>query len=139
MCTGTARRTAPTTAVSLSGPLGSEAPPPRRLPTAAGHPTPANWIKLTGEAQTGDHPSTPEPSRTAPHLRPENPALGDGTMTWLDTPVGVLAFRRDPGFVCVVNLSGEAYPLPDHSSVLRASGPVEDGVLTPDQAAWLAV
>ncbi|WP_200309636.1 alpha-amylase family glycosyl hydrolase, partial [Streptomyces adelaidensis] len=102
-------------------------------------PQPANWNQLTAEAQTGDETSMLELYRTALRLRREIPALGDGTMTWLDTPAGVLAFRRDPGFVCVVNLSGEAYQLPGHTSVLLAGGPIEDGVLTPDQAAWLAV
>jgi alpha-glucosidase len=39
----------------------------------------------------------------------------------------------------VVNLSAEPYPLPDHTSVLPASGPVEGGALAPDQAVWLEV
>ncbi|WP_369224126.1 glycoside hydrolase family 13 protein [Streptomyces sp. R39] len=102
-------------------------------------PQPPNWGERSVEAQTGDETSMLELYRTALRLRRENPALGDGTMTWLDSPAGVLAFRRGLGFVCVVNLSGEAYPLPEHSSVLLAGGPVEDGVLAPDQAAWLAV
>lgn len=76
--------------------------------------------------------------RTALRLRRENPALGDGTMTWLDAPAGVLAFSRDPGFVCIVNLSTKAYRLPEHTSVLLTSEPVGDGSLAPDQAAWLA-
>lgn len=77
--------------------------------------------------------------RTALRLRRENPALGDGTLTWLDVPAGVLALRRDPGFVCVINLSTEPYPLPAHTSILLTSEPIEDGRLAPDQAAWLAV
>lgn len=77
--------------------------------------------------------------RTALRLRREHPALGDGTMTWLETSEGVLAFSREPGFVCVVNLSAEPCPLPDHTSVLLASGPLEGAVLAPDQAAWLTV
>jgi alpha-glucosidase len=77
--------------------------------------------------------------RTALRLRREHPALGDGTMTCLDAPGGVLAFRREPGFVCVVNLSDEAYQLPDHTAILLTSGPIEDDRLAPDQAAWLTV
>ncbi len=76
--------------------------------------------------------------RRALHLRRDLPALGEGDMTWLDAPAGVLAFSREPGFVCVVNLSAEPYRLPEHSSVLLASGPVEDGLLPQDQAVWLA-
>jgi len=58
-------------------------------------------------------------------------------MTWLDTPPDILAFHRDPGLVCVLNLSDEAYRLPDRTTVLLASGPVEDGLLEPDHAVWL--
>ncbi|WP_216589603.1 hypothetical protein [Streptomyces brasiliscabiei] len=73
-------------------------------------------------------------------VRHEHSALGAGTLTWLDeVPAGVLAFRRDPGFVCVVNLSTEPYQLPDHTRVLLSSGPVEDHRPAPDQAARLAV
>nr|AGS50006.1 alpha-glucosidase [uncultured bacterium esnapd26] len=100
-------------------------------------PQPANWGERSVEAQTGDETSMLELYRRALRLRRDNPALGDGSMIWLDAPAGVLAFSRDPGFSCVVNLSNEAYQLPDHTSILLASGPVEDGLLGPDQAAWL--
>ncbi|MEV0470184.1 alpha-amylase family glycosyl hydrolase, partial [Streptomyces prunicolor] len=102
-------------------------------------PQPAGWNGLTAEAQTGDPASMLELYRTALRLRRAHPALGDGALTWLDAPPGVLAFRRDPGFVCVVNLSATPYPLPDHSAVLLASAPVEDGVLATDHAVWLDV
>ncbi|MGW2645449.1 glycoside hydrolase family 13 protein [Streptomyces sp. NPDC001393] len=102
-------------------------------------PQPADWAARTVEAQTGDDTSMLELYRSALHRRREHPALGDGTLTWLDAPAGVLAFRRDPGFTCVVNLSTESYPLPDHTAILLTSGPVENGRLGPDQAAWLAV
>ncbi|WP_433452433.1 glycoside hydrolase family 13 protein [Streptomyces sp. CA-142005] len=102
-------------------------------------PQPADWAAYTVEAQTGDETSMLELYRAALLRRREHPALGDGTLTWLDAPTGVLAFRRDPGFVCVVNLSTEPYPLPDHTAVLLTSGPVENGHLAPDQAAWLTV
>lgn len=36
---------------------------------------------------------------------------------------GVLAFHRDPGLVCVVNLSTETFQLPDHTTILLANGP----------------
>ncbi|WP_416986563.1 DUF3459 domain-containing protein [Streptomyces sp. T028] len=49
----------------------------------------------------------------------------------------MLAFHRAPGLVCVLNLSDEAHRLPDRTTVLLASGPVEDGLLEPDHAAWL--
>ncbi|WP_328342020.1 glycoside hydrolase family 13 protein [Streptomyces violaceus] len=102
-------------------------------------PQPARWAEHTVESQTGDPASMLELYRAALRVRRDHPALGDGTMTWLDTPDGVLAFTRDPGFVCVVNLSAEPYELPGHSGLLLSSGPLENGRLGPDQAVWLAV
>ncbi len=102
-------------------------------------PQPTNWGERSVETQTGDETSMLELYRTALRLRREHPALGDGTLTWLDTPGGVLAFRREPSFVCVVNLSDEAYQLPNHTTILLTSGPIEDDRLAPDQAAWLTV
>jgi alpha-glucosidase len=60
-------------------------------------------------------------------------------MTWLDAPEGVLAFSREPGFVCAVSLSAEPYELPAHSGLLLAGGPLKNGRLEPDQAVWLAL
>jgi len=75
-------------------------------------------------------------------------ALGSGTdggdaMRWLDAPDDALFFARDPGFVFAVNLGASAVPLPPHSAVLLASGPLgaDDGglvTLPGDTAAWLA-
>jgi alpha-glucosidase len=100
-------------------------------------PQTANWNQLTVEAQTGHETSVLELHRTALRIRRDHDALGDGTMTWLDTPAGVPAFRRDPGFVCLVHLSSEAYPLPEHTATVLASSTVADGLLEPDHAVWL--
>ncbi|MEU0169490.1 glycoside hydrolase family 13 protein [Streptomyces iakyrus] len=102
-------------------------------------PQPDDWAGLCVETQTGDPASMLELYRAALRIRRDHPALGDGGMTWLDTPEGVLAFRREPGFVCVVNLSNAPYELPAHTALLLAGGPVEGGVLEPDRAVWLAV
>ncbi|MFG2402193.1 glycoside hydrolase family 13 protein [Streptomyces lydicus] len=102
-------------------------------------PQPAQWKDLSVAAQTGDPASMLELYRSALHLRRDHPALGEGDLTWLDAPAGVLAYRREPGFGCVVNLSPEPYALPAHEAVLLASGPVEDGRLAPDHAVWLAM
>ncbi|MFI9354721.1 glycoside hydrolase family 13 protein [Streptomyces lydicus] len=102
-------------------------------------PQPAHWKDLSVAAQTGDPASMLELYRRALHLRRDHPALGEGDLTWLDAPAGVLAYRREPGFVCIVNLSPEPYALPAHEAVLLASGPVEDGRLAPDHAVWLAM
>ncbi|MER7400243.1 glycoside hydrolase family 13 protein [Streptomyces sp. NPDC000151] len=102
-------------------------------------PQPPEWGELSVAAQEGDEDSMLALYRRALRLRRDHPALGDGTLTWLDAPDGVLALRREPGFLCVVNLSAEPYTLPAHETVLLASGPLADGRLAPDQAVWLAL
>ncbi|MGW3149635.1 MULTISPECIES: glycoside hydrolase family 13 protein [Streptomyces] len=101
-------------------------------------PQPVGWGERSVEAQTGDDTSMLELYRTALRLRREHPALGDGGLTWLDAPTGVLTFRREPGFVAAVNLSSTSYRLPDHTTILLASGSVEGGLLAPDEAVWLS-
>ena len=77
--------------------------------------------------------------RTALHLRRADPALGDGTLRWLDAPEGVLAFAREPGFTCIVNVSGPPVPLPDEAVLLLASGPLGARQEVPsDTAVWLS-
>ncbi|MGW0242918.1 glycoside hydrolase family 13 protein [Micromonospora chalcea] len=100
-------------------------------------PQPADWKDRTVRAQTGDPHSMLELYRAALTLRRAEPALGDGTLTWLPAPDGVLAFAREPGFTCVVNLGGAAVPLPAHDELLLASGPLDDDRLPPDTAVWL--
>ncbi|GGW62099.1 DUF3459 domain-containing protein [Streptomyces xantholiticus] len=77
--------------------------------------------------------------RRALQLRREHPALGDGTLTWLDMPPGVLGLRRDPRFVCVVNLSDQPCRLPEHKSAVLSSSPTDDGLPAPDTAVWLSL
>ncbi|MEU0081803.1 glycoside hydrolase family 13 protein [Micromonospora tulbaghiae] len=100
-------------------------------------PQPADWKDRTVRAQTGDPHSMLELYRAALKLRRAEPALGDGTLTWLPAPHGVLAFAREPGFTCLVNLGGAAVPLPAHDELLLASGPLDDDRLPPDTAVWL--
>ncbi|KXK60541.1 alpha-glucosidase [Micromonospora rosaria] len=100
-------------------------------------PQPADWKDRTARAQAGDPHSMLELYRTAIALRRAEAALGDGDLTWLPAPDGVLALRRDPGVTCLVNLSGAAVPLPPHRGLLLASGPLDDDRLPPDTAVWL--
>jgi alpha-glucosidase len=77
--------------------------------------------------------------RQALRLRHEHPALGDGTLRWLVAPAGILMFARDPGFVCVVNLSDAPVPVPG-GEVMLASGPLTDERALPaDSAVWLSL
>jgi alpha-glucosidase len=102
-------------------------------------PQPESWKELTAEIQENDQGSMLELYRAALRLRHGHPALGEGDLRWHETPEGVLVFSRTPGFTCAVNLSGEPYPLPAHTGVLLASGPLDGDTLQDDTAAWLTV
>ncbi|MGZ4251475.1 MAG: glycoside hydrolase family 13 protein, partial [Solirubrobacteraceae bacterium] len=70
-------------------------------------PQPVSWLALTVASQTSAAGSMLELYRRALQIRRARPGLGDGTLSWLDPPAGALAFARDRGFVCVVNVSGD--------------------------------
>lgn len=105
-------------------------------------PQPEVWRALSVEAQTGDPRSTLELYRAALRLRRELPGLGDGAMTWLEAPEGVLAFAR-PGFVCTANTTGGDAELPVPGRPVLGTAPVEftgGRVRLPaDSCVWWAV
>jgi alpha-glucosidase len=98
-------------------------------------PQPADWGALTVAAQEADTSSMLHLYRTALRIRRER--LGDGTLTWIPLGESVLAFRRESGLTCVVNLGAEPVRLPEHEHLLLASGPAAGGLLPPDTAVWL--
>ncbi|MGH3390829.1 MAG: glycoside hydrolase family 13 protein [Actinomadura sp.] len=98
-------------------------------------PQPADWSDRTVEAQTGDSGSMLTLYRAA--LRIRGAELGDGTLTWRPAGDDVLAFGRESGLTCVVNVGRESVRLPDHERVLLASGPLDGGRLPADTTAWL--
>ncbi|WP_256103961.1 glycoside hydrolase family 13 protein [Streptomyces sp. ODS05-4] len=101
-------------------------------------PQPAGWDAYAADRQAADPDSMLTLYRTALALRRAEPALGDGPLTWLPAPEGVLAFRRSPDLLCLVNLGPGPAPLPPHTAALLASGPLdEDGALPADTAVWL--
>jgi alpha-glucosidase len=103
-------------------------------------PQPDWFARWAADVESGDPGSTLELVRGALERRRDLPALGEGTLTWLSAPGdAVLGFRRDPGFVCLVNLSDDAVALPPHQRVLLTSGPLDGGLLPADTAVWLAV
>jgi alpha-glucosidase len=103
-------------------------------------PQPRSWAALAAESQSGDAGSMLELYRRALQIRREHAALGDGSLRWLDASEGVIAFARDPGFVCIVNLSGDPANGPDGAEMLLASGPLTDrGELPANTAAWYAI
>ncbi|HET7723792.1 MAG TPA: glycoside hydrolase family 13 protein [Propionibacteriaceae bacterium] len=101
-------------------------------------PQPAQWGELSIEAQEGDPSSTLELYRRALEVRRTHPALGDGTLDWVDAGPDVLAFRRSPGFECRVNLGPEPVSLPE-GEVLVASDDVSGRTLPTDAAVWRQV
>jgi len=106
-------------------------------------PQPADWAGLTVERQQADPASMLALYRAALELRRDRPELGDGTMAWIDTDGDLLAFRRAPGFVCVVNVGDEPAAPPDavrDGSLLLSSDPLNaDGSLPGATSAWYAV
>ena len=103
-------------------------------------PQPAGWSQLSVEAQEHDPDSMLTLYRRALQQRRELPALGAGTardVHWVDMGAHVVAFTRDPRFMCVLNVGPEPLPLP-YGELLLASDPVFDGGELPqDTAAWL--
>ncbi|WP_128381662.1 glycoside hydrolase family 13 protein [Streptomyces cavernae] len=105
-------------------------------------PQPREWGELSVEAQTGVTGSTLELYRSALAVRHEHPDLGAGdSVTWLEAPEGVLAFRRGE-FVCTANTNGTAVRIPGYGRVLVSSTEVvvTDGEfeLPADTTVWWA-
>ncbi|HET8780030.1 MAG TPA: DUF3459 domain-containing protein, partial [Agromyces sp.] len=100
-------------------------------------PQPAEWAALTVQAQEADPASMLWLYRQALRIRKREPALGDGSLTWLPSDPTALVFRRGDDLVSVTNLGAEPVPLPDHDRILLASAPLVGGMLPPDSTAWL--
>jgi len=110
-------------------------------PAAPWLPQPPEWGRYSVGPQLADEHSFLSLYRAALRLRRDHPALGRGTLRWLDpdpeTP-DLLCFAREPGFVFAANFGAAPAPLPAHGEILLASGPVTSGSLPPDTAAWLS-
>ncbi|HSJ60195.1 MAG TPA: DUF3459 domain-containing protein, partial [Jiangellaceae bacterium] len=92
------------------------------------------------QAQQYDSGSMLNLYKEALRLRRDMRALGLGSMEWLPGHgEEVLAFRREPDFACVVNLGAAPVKLLEHNRVRLSSAPLDDGLLPPDAAVWLAV
>jgi alpha-glucosidase len=99
-------------------------------------PQPAGWRDRTVESESDDAGSMLSLYRTVLALRHREASLGDGPMTWLPAPEGVLAFDRG-GVACVANISPTPVDLPAHTEILLTSAPLTNNKLPPDAAAWL--
>jgi len=96
-------------------------------------PQPANWDSYARSEQRGVEGSTLELYRQAIATRREL-GLATGTLEWLPSAPGVLAFRS-AGVTVIANTSPAAVPLPE-GEVLLSSGPV-DGEIPGDTTVWL--
>ncbi|WP_456286064.1 glycoside hydrolase family 13 protein [Microbacterium sp. JZ70] len=98
-------------------------------------PQPAEWRALARDVQRDDPASTLSLYRDLLRLRREE-SLASGDLEWVDGwPTHVLAFRN--GRVTVIaNTGSEDVPAPEGMRVLCASGPLGEGVVPADTAAW---
>lgn len=98
-------------------------------------PQPATWGERTASAQDTDPESVLALYRNALRLRRTTFAVA-GELGWLDSPAGVLSFRRG-GLGCIVNTGVEAFELPGGAEILLSSGPLTGATLPGDTAVWL--
>jgi alpha-glucosidase len=103
-------------------------------PGPAWLPQPAAWAALARAAQRDDPHSTLALYQAALRVRAE--LGGDGTLEWLERGPQRLVFRRQSGLICAVNFGPIPAGLPA-GDVLITSGPIDDGRLPTDTAAWI--
>ena len=105
-------------------------------------PQPLDWAPLTVQAQERSATSSLSFFRSALAARRDLiPRLDDG-IEFVEAPEGVLAFRREPGFACVLNCGDtplDLASLEDLGGLRVTSGSTEEavgGTLGPNTAAW---
>ena len=116
-------------------------PPFGFSPAAAGTepwlPQPADWARLTVQAQQADPSSMLWLYKQALRIRKTLNRASATAFSWRESAPDVLAFDRGAHFVSVTNLSPRSVQLPDGAGILLASSPLENGMLPPDSTAWL--
>jgi alpha-glucosidase len=99
---------------------------------------PPDYGTLTVAEQLEDTGSTLSLVRRALELRRSHPGFAGTELEWFGAPDGCLAFRRSGStLVCALNTSDDSVVLPP-GELLLSSGPLEEGLLPPDTAVWLA-
>jgi alpha-glucosidase len=99
-------------------------------------PQPAEWARLSVEAEAGDPASMLELYRAALRLRRTHPGLAGDRFRWLESADGVLAFERGPGFVCIVNITDAPVALAGDRTTLVRSDDGDADDLPADAAIW---
>jgi len=88
------------------------------------------------DKQLADPSSTLAFFRRAIELRRDRTEFSGPQVEWLDAPADGLVFQLSSGLVCALNAGRRATTLPD-GEILLATGPLADGKLPPNTAAWL--
>ena len=97
-------------------------------------PIPPGWAALTVQCQLRRPDSTLAFFRRALDIRSHRPEFAGTDVQWL--PGDGVVFRRAGGLICALNTGTTQMQLPA-GELLLASGPVVEGTLPPDTAAWL--
>ena len=97
-------------------------------------PQPASWSASRSPPRMAT-PCRCSRSTATSSLSPVHLVGVDDTLHWITAEPGVLAFRRGD-VACIVNLSPGPVQLPAES-VLITSGPLDEGRLPVDSAAWV--
>ena len=124
-------------------PWSGSAPPYGFGPTGAKTwlPQPAGWGQLSVAQQMADPGSTLRFYQRALRARRDLVGQLSAEVVLLDTAPGVLAFRREPGFVCVLNCGSRRARIDDMGEAIIASADhavATRGWLAPNTAAWFA-
>ena len=105
-------------------------------PEQAWLPQSSWWGSFSVEMQESNKASTLNMYRAALAIRKSETGLGDGPMSWIEVGENAIAFTRPGNFACYVNF-GKEFALPEGAEALLSSGPLNQGKLPTDTAAWL--
>lgn len=100
-------------------------------------PISPTYIDLTVDSQEHCEESFLAFTRRTISLRKSLGLGRAGGMTWLDFGPDVLAFQRDNGVVCVVNLSAKSIDLSESDCVLSSDSHRDPSFVAPDSAVWM--
>ena len=86
-------------------------------------PQPMHWEQYAMDVERQDPGSSWALYKKSLSLRHSHPALGgEGVITWIDAPVGVMRFTREPGLEVVVNTTESELSIPiEATSILLES------------------
>jgi alpha-glucosidase len=105
---------------------------------AAWLPQPHGWADVSVAAQLEDATSTLHFFTSVLALRAAIFKDDEWEITWDPSPTGILVLRRGPDFRCVVNFSGESWPITENDEVLASTSPIGDArVIGVNNGAWL--